>query len=228
MNMLRSSTDPPKIQIFATDIDETALAAARAGRYPQTIALDVSPERLRKYFVPDGDFYRVRKEVRELVLFAPHNVLRDPPFSKLDLVSCRNLLIYLNREIQERVLATFHFSMLPSAYLFLGASESAESASPRFIEFNKKFHTYTRRPQVTALPVAPAQVDFSRWNFQHIAPSEVSLRTDGGVRRTPPADSRKTGAAELPDRSGIRHRSHQRSCRALPPDTRWRADAQFA
>ena len=115
---------PPKIQIFATDIDDIALTEARACRYPHAIAIDVSADRLRKYFTADGDFYRVRKEVRELILFAPHNVLRDPPLSRLDLVSCRNLLIYLNRDAQEHVLATFHFSMLPRGYLFLGASES--------------------------------------------------------------------------------------------------------
>ena len=167
--------NPPKIQIFATDIDDTALADARACRYPHTIALDVSPERLRKYFVPDGDYYRVRKEVRELVLFAPHNVLRDPPFSKLDLVSCRNLLIYLNRDVQEQVLATFHFSMLPSGYMFLGASESAESASPRFLEVNKKYHIYTRRLQISSRAVAPLQLDPGRGHFQQFAPAEVTF-----------------------------------------------------
>jgi two-component system CheB/CheR fusion protein len=145
----------PRIQIFATDIDDTALAEARACRYPQAIAIDVSADRLRKYFRADGDFYRVRKEVRELILFAPHNVLRDPPFSKLDLVSCRNLLIYLNNEAQKRVLATFHFAMLPSGHLFLGASESADVAPSLFIDADKKHHIYTRRRHVTALPVAP-------------------------------------------------------------------------
>lgn len=106
-------SEAPKIQIFATDIDDKAIAEARDCRYPQSIALDVSPERLRQFFTKEGDNYRVKKEVRELILFAPHNVLRDPSFSKLDLVSCRNLLIYLNREMQDRALATFHFALNP-------------------------------------------------------------------------------------------------------------------
>jgi two-component system CheB/CheR fusion protein len=118
--------DPPRIQIFATDIDERAIMQARDCRYPHTIALDVTPARLRQFFVEGDDHYRVKKEVRELILFAPHNVLRDPPFSELDLVSCRNLLIYLNREMQDRTLATFHFALAPGACLFLGASETAE------------------------------------------------------------------------------------------------------
>ncbi len=103
--------DRPQIQLFATDIDENALAEARHARYAETIAVDVSPERLARFFVREGGQYRVTQELRELVLFSPHNLLRDPPFSRLDLVSCRNLLIYLNREAQERVLAMFHFGL---------------------------------------------------------------------------------------------------------------------
>ena len=153
---------PPKIGVFATDIDEAGLAEARAGRYIRTIGIDVSPERLRKYFVPEDAWYRVRKELRELILFAPHNVLRDPPFSRLDLVTCRNLLIYLNREAQERVLATLHFSLLPNGYLFLGASESAESAPSLFLSANEHHHIYRNRPVTTALPTPPTQAQPGR------------------------------------------------------------------
>jgi two-component system CheB/CheR fusion protein len=148
-------TSPPQIQIFATDIDDIALTEARARLYPQAIAIDVSADRLRKYFTADGDFYRVRKEVRDLVLFAPHNVLRDPPFSRLSLVSCRNLLIYLNRDAHERILATFHFSMLPNGYLFLGSAESAESAPSLFRDAGLKHGIFTRRSLITPHPTAP-------------------------------------------------------------------------
>ncbi|HEY6032705.1 MAG TPA: CheR family methyltransferase, partial [Kofleriaceae bacterium] len=117
------------IQIFATDIDEPALAEARSGLYSSAIASDVSPERLARFFTREGDQYRVTKELRELILFSPHNVLRDPPFSRLDLVSCRNLLIYLNREAQNRVLTMFHFGLRTDGRLFLGSSESAEGTS---------------------------------------------------------------------------------------------------
>lgn len=137
--------EPPKLQVFATDIDERAIAEARECRYPQSITLDVTPERLKRFFIREGEFFRIRKELRELVLFAPHNLLRDPPFSKLDLISCRNLLIYLNREVQERILSIFHFALRPSGYLFLGASDSAEGVPHLFSPLNKKHRAYVRR-----------------------------------------------------------------------------------
>ncbi|MBV8359940.1 MAG: chemotaxis protein, partial [Deltaproteobacteria bacterium] len=134
----------PKLQVFATDIDERAIMQAREGRYPDTIALDVSPTRLNQFFIREGNHYQVKKQLRELILFAPHNVLRDPPFSKLDLVSCRNLLIYLNREMQERVLQIFHFAIRPDGFLFLGASESAENLPSLFAPTDKKHRQYRR------------------------------------------------------------------------------------
>jgi two-component system CheB/CheR fusion protein len=146
---------PPRIQIFATDIDESAIADARECRYPHTIALDVSPERLRQFFIKAGDEYRVKKELRELILFAAHNVLRDPPFSKLDLVTCRNLLIYLNRDMQERVLSTCHFALSPDRYLFLGSSESAEGAPSLFLATDKKHRLYTRRAIIAPIQAMP-------------------------------------------------------------------------
>jgi two-component system, chemotaxis family, CheB/CheR fusion protein len=139
---------PPRIQVFATDIDERAIAEARECRYPETIALDVSPERLHARFTHEGDRYRINKDLRELVLFATHNVLRDPPFSKLDLISCRNLLIYLNRQMQERILQIFHFALRRDGYLFLGSSESAETAPSLFTAVDKKGHVYMRLAQV--------------------------------------------------------------------------------
>ncbi|HZT58174.1 MAG TPA: chemotaxis protein CheB [Pyrinomonadaceae bacterium] len=135
---------PPALQVFATDIDENALAAGRAGVYPHTIAADVSVERIKRFFVTEGSYYRVRRELRETVLFAPHNVLRDPPFSKLDLISCRNLLIYINRNMQERVLEVFHFALKPNGYLFLGSSESAEGLSDLFAPTVKKYRIFKR------------------------------------------------------------------------------------
>jgi len=143
--------NPPQLQIFATDIDEMAIGRARLCHYPETIALDVSPERLRRFFTKRGDEYWVRKEVRESILFAAHNILRDPPFSRLDLISCRNLLIYLNPEMQEQVLATFHFALAPDGYLMLGASESAESTPELFAPSNNKNRIYRRRTVITPL-----------------------------------------------------------------------------
>ncbi|HET9642464.1 MAG TPA: CheR family methyltransferase [Burkholderiaceae bacterium] len=135
-------TQPPKIHISATDIDEAAITHARMGAYPTSIETDVSPTRLRRYFDRESDQYRIRKEVREKVMFAVHNLLHDPPFSKLDLISCRNLLIYLDRDVQADILEMFHFALKPGGYLFLGSSESADTPSQYFSVVDKKHRIY--------------------------------------------------------------------------------------
>jgi two-component system CheB/CheR fusion protein len=140
----RTLASPPRLQIFATDIDDDALAEARAGRYPETIEVDVSPERRVDFFVREGQQYRVSTELREMILFSQHSLLRDPPFSRLDLVSCRNLMIYLNREAQARVLSVFHFALKPEGRLFLGSSESADSSS-MFLAADPRYRIFDRR-----------------------------------------------------------------------------------
>lgn len=117
--------EPPQIQIFATDIDEKGYAWGREALYPHSSVADVPPERLRRFFTREPGGWRVAKPLREGVLFAVHNVLHDPPFSRLDLISCRNLLIYLQPEAQRQVVETFHYALRPGGLLFLGASESA-------------------------------------------------------------------------------------------------------
>lgn len=136
---------PPRIQIFASDINAQAIRIGRDCKYDEAITVDVSPERLERFFTKEGNLYRVKKELRELVLFAPHNLLRDPPFSKLDLVTCRNLLIYLNRPTQERVIELFHFSLIRSGYLFLGSSESIDSSGALFETVDKKQRLFRAR-----------------------------------------------------------------------------------
>jgi two-component system, chemotaxis family, CheB/CheR fusion protein len=118
--------DRPDIQVFASDLDAGALTTAREGRYPLAILADVSEERLRKFFTREGDHYRIRREVRDIIVFAQHSLLRDPPFSHIDLISCRNLLIYLDRGLQNQVCGTFHYALRPRGYLFLGSSESID------------------------------------------------------------------------------------------------------
>jgi len=135
----------PVFQVFASDIDEHAIDKARAGIFPGSIITDVAPGRLRQYFTKEDDRYRIRKAVRDRVLFASHNLLRDPPFSRLDLVSCRNLLIYLNRDVQLRVLQMFHFALKPGGFLFLGSSESADAVADYFIPIDKKNRIYRAR-----------------------------------------------------------------------------------
>jgi PAS domain S-box-containing protein len=138
--------DAPRIQIFATDIDESAIVQAREGIYTLNDAADVSPERLRRFFKKEGDDYRISREVREMIMFANHNFLKDPPFSHLDLVSCRNVLIYLNQVAQERVMGTFHFALNPRGYLFVGSSESVDSVSGMYTIYNREHHIFQTRP----------------------------------------------------------------------------------
>lgn len=165
--------NPPKVQVFATDIDEEAINRARIAVYPDTIAADVSPERLKRFFVKEADHYRVRKDVREIVLFAPHNILRDPPFSKLNLITCRNLLIYLTHEIQERVQEIFHFALRPEGFLFLGSSESAEGPA-LFAPFDKKYRLYKRQAtnhQMRGFPMLPQS---GKWEVKPLPASVTS------------------------------------------------------
>ena len=122
----RTLEAPAGIQIFATDINEDAIRVAREGVYPSTIAADVSEERLRRFFTREQRGYRVRRELREMALFAVHDILKDSPFARLDLVSCRNLLIYLDGPARRRVLEAAHFALMPAGRLFLGASESVQ------------------------------------------------------------------------------------------------------
>ena len=133
---------PPKIQVFATDVHEKSFTFAREGLYPESIAADVSRARLDRFFTREPDGYRVKKTIREKVLFATHDLLKDPPFLRLDLVSCRNVLIYLQRETQQRLLELFHFSLRPHGYLFLGSSESSDLTPRLFTAVEKRRHIY--------------------------------------------------------------------------------------
>ncbi|HEX2673280.1 MAG TPA: chemotaxis protein CheB [Polyangiaceae bacterium] len=145
---------PPTLQIFASDLDENVLAEARNGFYPSSISTDVSPERLQRFFVQEPHGYRVRRELREMLLFAVHDLLKDSPFSRLDLISCRNLLIYLNRAAQQRTFDIFHFALRPDGRLFLGTSESTDDCSQLFHALDKKHRLYVKRSSAqTSLPL---------------------------------------------------------------------------
>jgi two-component system, chemotaxis family, CheB/CheR fusion protein len=148
-----------ELQVFATDIDERAIRIGRDALYPESIVTDVSPGRLRKYFCREQNRFRVVKQISERVLFAQHNVLRDPPFSRLDLVCCRNLLIYLDREAQTRVLEMFRFALRPDGYLFLGTSESADATPNLFTVVDKKNRIYRPNPLAHSIRHLPLPVD---------------------------------------------------------------------
>ncbi len=151
---------PPSIQIFATDVDEQAISDARQGIYPVTIEADVSNERLKRFFAKDHGRYRVRKALREKVLFAAHNLLSDAPFSNLDLVSCRNLLIYLTPKAQQIVFDIFHFSLRAGGLLFIGGAETGSNMHALFSPVDATHRLYVRRsvPRPSwKIPLIPAR-----------------------------------------------------------------------
>lgn len=207
----RTLDAPPAVQIFATDLDEEVLSEARNGCYASSISTDVSPERLERYFVKQHNGYRVRRELREMLLFAVHDLLKDSPFSRLDLVSCRNLLIYLNRSAQKRAFEVFHFALRPEGRLFLGTSESADEVGQLFQPIDKKHRIYAMRGGVrTSLPVPPGPSTLARVLAANDAgeatsslarkPSEVQVSQSRGVH-----DSRTSWSAlhlKLIDRFG--------------------------
>ncbi len=153
--MARRSVKVP-LQIFATDLDEGALGTAREGRYPRSIEADVSDERLSRFFIDEGTHFRVRKEIRESVLFAKHSVLKEPPFMRLDLITCRNLLIYLERALQAQVCSIFHYGLRSGRYLFLGSAETVDVAADLFAPLDRQARIYSARPHGGhLLPILP-------------------------------------------------------------------------
>jgi two-component system CheB/CheR fusion protein len=148
----------PKVQIFATDIDDPALSVARAARYPDALLDRVSPQRRKRFFTLDGGSYVVTKDVRDLCVFSPHSVIRDPPFSRLDLVSCRNLLIYFGPEAQSQVIPTFHYALRPGGYLFLGSSENVTQFADLFTPLDKKHRIFRSRENVASGVRVPMSV----------------------------------------------------------------------
>jgi len=136
-----------KIQVFATDIDSKAIAAARAGLYPASIAADVSPERLSRYFSPeaDGSAYRIHKSIRDMLIFSEQDVIKDPPFSRLDLISCRNLLIYMGQDLQKKLIPLFYYALNSNGFLVLGSSETVGDFSNLFAAQDRKMKVYQRK-----------------------------------------------------------------------------------
>ncbi|MFH0731144.1 MAG: chemotaxis protein CheB [Pseudomonadota bacterium] len=163
-----------RVQIFATDIDSQAIATARPGIYPASIAADISPERLTRFFIaePDSGAYHVHKSIRDMLVFSEQDVIKDPPFSKLDLISCRNLMIYMSGELQKKLIPLFHYALNPGGFLFLGTSETVGEFGDLFATIDRKLKLYQRKAdfhgaQRAALgrflpPLTPQQEDLPR------------------------------------------------------------------
>ncbi|WP_373547206.1 chemotaxis protein CheB [Chamaesiphon sp.] len=145
LEYLENQPIQPPIQIYATDLSDRAIDIARAGFYKYSVVADVSPERLQRFFVPVDGGYRIGKSIREMCVFAKQNLCSDPPFSKLDLISCRNVLIYLGAALQKKILPTFHYGLKPTGFLILGTSETTGDSSDLFTAVDKKQRIYARK-----------------------------------------------------------------------------------
>jgi two-component system, chemotaxis family, CheB/CheR fusion protein len=179
----------PTLQIFATDLNSDAIAFARRGRYPASIAADISAERLARFFSIQGSGYLIDSRIRDMVLFAQHDVIMDPPFTRLDLLSCRNLLIYFNATLQKRILPLFHYCLLPGGVLMLGGSETVGSAHNLFPQLSSKLRLYRRGPGTVAF----GAVDFPvPRRFSARAPAPDSPMT----QQTPPPTANLQALAE--------------------------------
>jgi two-component system, chemotaxis family, CheB/CheR fusion protein len=188
----------PPIQMFGSDLDARALAVAREGRYPASIETDVSEDRLRRFFIREGEGYRVRQELRDTILFAVHDLVKDPPFSHVDLISCRNVLIYLDRELQEQVSSTFHYALNPGGFLLLGASETADSPPGLFRTTDRNARIYKSieqtgdRPRLLPRLLGPVTVrDQTALAGRHVSPgvalSEAALHRSVLEKVAPPS-----------------------------------------
>ncbi len=158
-----------KLQVFATDIDGRAVAKARSGIYPLSISNNISSERLSRYFVPeaDGSGYRIIKGIRDLLIFSRHDIIKDPPFSKIDLISCRNLLIYMGSDLQKKMIPLFHYSLNPGGMLFLGTSESTGDFTDLFAPLDRQSKLYCRKADISS----SQRLNLS--GFPHTVPSPV-------------------------------------------------------
>lgn len=149
-----------EIKIFGTDIDPNAVTVARSGRYRNGV-VGLSPERLKRWFVKDGVNYSPVPEIRDMCVFSTHSLVKDPPFSKLDLISCRNVMIYLGEDLQERLMRTFHYALRTGGYLFLGAAESVTRSSRLFTPLDKKYRVLQRRDRGPSLPAVQPSVNLA-------------------------------------------------------------------
>ncbi|EME70709.1 hypothetical protein H261_06606 [Paramagnetospirillum caucaseum] len=187
--VMEESGQELRVQLYSTDLDDDAIATARTGFYPPNITQDVSPERLRRFFIKEDSGYRVKKEIREMVVFAIQNVIKDPPFTRMDLVSCRNLMIYLEAELQNRLIPAFHYALKTGGVLFLSPSESIGGHTELFSPLSRKWKLYRTAPSIASTRAMMA--------------SGLSWAT--GATRSPPVEvmtkTKETNIAELTRRA---------------------------
>lgn len=154
-----SSAEPYLVKIFSTDLDKDAIAAASQGIYPEAAVTSLPKPWLRRYFTRNGDLYHIDKDIRKMVVFAHHNMVEDPPFSRLDLIACRNLLIYLQSETQRKVLSAFHFALNPDGFMFLGPSETIGRLTHLFVPYDRKWNIFRKKRPPGPGPVFASEID---------------------------------------------------------------------
>jgi two-component system CheB/CheR fusion protein len=172
-----------KLQVFATDIDGHAIATARAGEYPASSVADLSPERRSRFFTPEqgGAVYRVHKSLRDLLVFSEHDLIKDPPFSKLDLICCRNLLIYMGNELQRKVIPLFHYALSSGGWLFLGSSETIGDFTDLFSVRDRKHKQYQRKDSLQSARRLPVTSPLSPATPTGLTPWPLAKRTKHGM-----------------------------------------------
>ena len=211
----------PKVQLFATDIDESSIATARLGRYPATLLDGLADERRKRFFASSQGSFIVSKEIRDLCTFSTHSLVRDPPFSRMNLVSCRNLLIYMNTELQTKIIPVFHYSLVPGDILLLGGSESAAQHSDLFEPVDKKARIFRRR--AASNPDLPpgfsASLDYSGpASHPPNSPPSQGAVIDTKENSSIPREHKYEGRPEHIDgRGGNRAASYEHLLRALAP-----------
>jgi two-component system CheB/CheR fusion protein len=182
----------PRIEVVATDIDDGALAIARGARYPEAFLAGVAPERLERFFTAAEGTYTVDRQLRDVCIFSSHSLIRDPPFSRMDLVSCRNLLIYLNGDSQAQVFPAFHYALRPGGFLFLGNSEAVTQHGDLFAPLDKKARLFQRRDHVGS----PLRLSAFRPGLRPVPAIAGEGDTTAARRGPPPSDSALRRAAE--------------------------------
>ncbi|AZI44122.1 chemotaxis protein [Deinococcus psychrotolerans] len=210
-----------RVQIFATDIDRAAIDQARRGLYSREIAYVISPERLRRYFSVKGDQYQVRADIRESVVFATHNTFGDPPFTRLDLLCCRNMLIYIGPALQTQILALFRYALRPQGLLFLGTSESIGAQQDHFGTLSQHWKIYQRGEGKAALPPVSHTAVSTQLNQEGVGQAGQQSRQDRSHRPDTAQKAQKVLLAEyappavVTDNQGEVHYVHGRTGRYL-------------
>ena len=212
----------PVIQIFATDLaDDSIIDKARAGRYPQSIEGDVSSERLHRFFIKDDESYCINKSIRDRCVFSQHNITADPPFSRVDLISCRNVLIYMSPVLQQRVLPLFQYGLRVPGYLILGPAESIGPISDHFDVVDDKWKVYSKKP-VTALqpPMIASNTPFGALTDRRRALRPASA-LDARSRRSEAAIVVTLQPASDPRQRRFQCAGISRAGGRLPTNSRW-------